>query len=276
MQWRRTDIVIGMLLARCVCVSSFAQIGVPLAKPTEINIDSQRPLWIALEQVEQLTYFPVNLEDIPYASADSLTTLDTLTNNGTHFRPVTPRGGKLQVSLAAGESACQSAQDVLVAYARAGLPGSFTAICESNRVDVVPTSFTDASGVAKEATPVMSVPITFPEVSRSVAVTFQLIADSVSKAAGAKVLLGRVPFPENTNITIGASQEPAESVIARMGPMLRPIAFWMGYEPNMKAYFLNLRLVPFAPAAGPQSKPQPGAGPGVQHPKQSPFFKKAQ
>jgi hypothetical protein len=120
----------------------------------------------------------------------------------------------------------------------------------------------------------MSQPISFSEASRSVAATFQLIADSVGSAAGVKVLLGRVPFPENTDITIGASQEAAESVIARMSPMLRPIAFWLGYDPYMKVYYLSMRLVQVPPAVQTNSQPQMGAGPGVARPTQSPFFVK--
>ena len=83
-----------------------------------------------------------------------------------------------------------------------------------------------------------------------------------------------VPFPENTTVTIGASQESAESVIARMSHQLRPIAFWLGYDPYMKAYYLNVRIVPFAPDTTVKLAPQPGAGPGVVRPTQSPFFTK--
>ena len=96
----------------------------------------------------------------------------------------------------------------------------------------------------------------------------------MAKATGVNVVLSDVPFPDYSLISVGASQEPAASVLAKIASKLRPFSCFLLYNPGAKTYHLTVRIVPLAPGSTSAIVPQPGVSPGVTRPTQSPFFKK--
>ena len=77
-----------------------------------------------------------------------------------------------------GQSAFGATQTVLGKYAGAGLPGFYTLIQGSDRVDVVPSQVFASAGGLRNVTPVMSSPVQFPLATRGVIDTLQLVVQS--------------------------------------------------------------------------------------------------
>ncbi len=121
---------------------------------------------------------------------------------------------------------------MLEAYYNAALPGTFEVVKRDDGVDILPGSLTGIDGSEKKVTPIMSRLVSFPNQERSVAATFQALVDSLSSASGKRILLGNVPFPDDLTVSIGATNEVATSVLSKISSALRPISFFLLYEPN--------------------------------------------
>jgi hypothetical protein len=166
---------------------------------------------------------------------------------------------------------------VVNAYNGAKLSGVYRAVKKGNRVDVVPVQVLAADGISwLTVAAVMDRPVSFPSGSRSVEDAAQLLADTLSAAAGVKVVLATMPKFRGVTVSIGANNEPASDVLfavfAQVTPA--PLYYRLLYDPSGKTYYLTVRGAP-ANLGGP--------GPSVTQQKRtprqsspdSPFFKKS-
>ena len=99
-------------------------------KQTIINVTEHRPLWPALDQMEQVFGSAVNYEDVPYEHPDDLEAVtDPRVRAYIGGRPSrVPRKGTLVFAF--DDSSSEPARvahlnSLLVAYRQAGLPGDF-------------------------------------------------------------------------------------------------------------------------------------------------------
>lgn len=138
----------------------------------------------------------------------------------------------------------------------------------------------DISGNTAPVRAVLSTPITLPLQQRNAAETLDLILAAVSKASGFKIGVGSVPMNALAmgQVTIGANQEPASRVLARLlnallgyGTVLPAsspaLSYRVLYDVQLKYYMFN--VVEVGPmgiryASAPSSPPPPGPGrPGL-------------
>ena len=204
---------------------AFGQI-VGETRTIEVTVDDTRPLAAAILKIEELSGIPINYEDVPVYYSGDIKVADFAAR-----APVPPggertlvaRGGQLSVVIVVDATtgrlkdiqAVETALAALVsAYNSSDLPGDFE-IEQSNGVFFVkPVRYRDTSGATRPMTPVLSTPITFPEEKRTREQTMRLILRQVSAAAGLEIGLGGMNLWGE--VTLGAQNEPAHHVIARM------------------------------------------------------------
>jgi len=239
----------------------------------DIDVTGARPLADALRIVQERIGFPINYEEAKYTN-----TVDVQKSAlpGLKGRLV-PRGGHFVTSvvvsgLAPDLNAVEAAQALLAAYIGANLPGVYKVVQENGRVSIVPSQVLDSRGAEQAASPIMDLGVTVPYASkRSVIDTLQLVTESLSNAAGTKVVLLTQPFQEQDAITLGADDEPAKDVIKRVSTEFGGmIAYQLVYDPQISTYFLNLIPVSQSVPSTTLSKP-PIEG---AHSPNSPFFVK--
>lgn len=258
-------------LLTIACLSS-AQEAPSLHLPITITVNTGRPLAEVLSRVQQELQSPIDYEEAPYESAVDLKSISILQNGSPRTLRVRPIVD-FSVILNVGDStAYLAAQSVLSAYIIAALPGTYKVVQQINRVDVMPTSVLGANGSARDVTPVMSWPVTFPLARRSIAATLQLIADSVSRGSGTKVLALNLPFGILDTVEFGANGESAGDVIENLGVKLgRTVSYQCVYDATSETHYLNLSLVAPKPVPGGPAlhglQKHPTAGPA-----NSPFF----
>jgi hypothetical protein len=239
--------------------------------PTTLNASGSRPLADMLQKLQQLYKFPITYEEVPYENPAELRASNARTATG--VRPLFPLGGDLDVTLDSSASTPLSAtQAVLSAYTGNGLPGLYQAIEGDGRVDVIPTHVRGTNGVMRPITPVMSQPVVLPPGERRIVDSLQAMGTALSKASGFKVYILSSGIPENATADLGSAGGAARDVIAKLGAQYGiPISFQALYEPNEKAYYVNLQLVTsFIPTTtqNPAKPKKPAASPD------NPFFTK--
>ena len=185
-----------------------------------ITTDSPRPLSDAIGQIAKLSGLAINYEDVRVLNAADIQNV-----TGT----LGPRGGKLSAHIMVDPTTqtlpdVMSAQNalsaVVTAYNTSGLPGKFK-IDTGNMSGVfyvAPMQERNAIGQNMAFAPVLSSRITLPAVKQIAYVTLQAILNEVSKASGQKVGMGMIPMQAfaATEVTIGAENEPANNVLARL------------------------------------------------------------
>ena len=218
--WEGIAILLALFAVNC---GAFAQTRTIL-----ITVEDPRPMAAAILQLEELSGIPINYEDMPvYYAADMKPTgvaAGQTPPPGVRLT-IVPRGGQLSVPIVVDATtgrlkdiqAVNTALTALVsAYNTSNLPGGFEFEYLNGVFFVKPVRYRDASGATLPMTPVLSVPITFPEETRDTLTTWRLILDEVSKAAGVQIGLNLGMGALGGKTTIGAQNEPAYRVIARM------------------------------------------------------------
>jgi hypothetical protein len=248
-----------------------------VAAPTEIRVTEGRGLPEALDQVQQKFLKPITYEEAPFESPTDLGRVTVQGKAGPRQLFVNPQA-LFTVTLGTVDSTpYYASQTVLSAYQNAGGRGVYKVVLQqSDRVDVVPVQVLGTGGSMREITPVMSRPLTFPNATRSLPQTVTLITDALSKVSGFKVIPMSLPGEPLTAVTLGANGESAADVIEKLGQAINsPVSFQCLFEPNEKAYYLNLKTVaPPSVAGGPAlhgRRKNPKTGPS-----NSPFFTKTQ
>jgi hypothetical protein len=245
-------------------VSVFGQTPNPLT----LNISDPRPLARAAEQLQQVFGVPINYEDPRYEHSDDVVdvTNDVARNAPAGTRVIVPRGGGVKVSVevpAVTNNPARSAADfqnalssVLQAYTSAGYATEYQAESVNGMLYITPKRMRMAVGGNARVESVMLTPITFSFQERSGAETLDLIVEALSKTCGYKVQVGVAPVGAllQTRLALGASAQPARDVLARLFAGLTKngqpaLAYHLYFDPQMRFYMLNIRPVPFTPAA---------------------------
>ena len=242
-------------------------------KPTTIDSRDGRGLAYVLDRLQGLYLTRVTYEEVPFENPAELISA-TVVYNGISTAVLANPVINFSVTLGPSDSsAYAAAQSVMVAYGSASMPGTYTVVQATGRVDVIPARVLGVSGAIRDVAPVMSRPVTFPVATRTVADTVQLIVDGLSASSGFRVVLLDAPHLEA--VSLGAAGEAARDVIGKMASTLGlPITFQCLYDAGDKTYYLNVKIVAPAPVAGGPAlhgyiKPLPRVGPA-----NSPFFTK--
>lgn len=221
------------------------------AQPITITVTGVRGVAEALDRVQQLFLKPITYEELPFESPAELRKVTVLGKEGTKQLLAGPVSDFTVVLDTVDSSPYLAAQSVLGAYKSAGRPGTYQVVQQNNRVDVVPAQVLGADGSTRHVTPVMSRPVTFPRAKRTLPDTVKLIVDALASESGFKVIPLNLPGQLLEQVELGATGESAADVIENLGKSLnRSVSFQCLFEPNEKAYYLNLKSVTAPPVPG--------------------------
>ena len=131
---------------------------------------------------------------------------------------------------------------------------------QTNRIDVLPNQVRGANDAFHPVTPVMSHPISFPKLQRSVAQTLMLITSQISQASGKKVTLLWEPFNERDQVEIGADAELPGDLLARLASTIGTVlSYQCMYDDG--DYYLSLIPVTATVIGNLVNNPTPGPQP---------------
>ncbi len=148
--------------------------------------------------------------------------------------------------------------EVLNAYRREGLPGTYTVVSYNNIPAVIPARMTNKAGSLVDTQSLLQTHITLPAISRTRIETLFAIMDATSVASKRKINYETLP-PDAQKITFGVDDEPSGSALARLADaFIAPFTCHIVYDPQTQEYYANFRWLPTPPVAGPviQSKPK--------------------
>jgi hypothetical protein len=221
------------------CVAAIAAYAQPAIS---VSVNDPRPLANAAERLEQVLGVPINYEDAPYEHPADMT--DVTSSVARNAPPnakglvMIPRGGALNVSVSAANKEA-AAWALVNAHAAAGYPGDYKVESANGVLYIAPT-----------LNPKLSSNISFPFQERSAAEALNLIVGGCSKAGGVKIGIGMAPLNAllMDRVMIGASNEPARDVLARLfagmshagGSMF---SYHVYFDPGLRYYMLNIHGV---------------------------------
>jgi hypothetical protein len=253
--------------------------------PGMLQVNEARPMKAVIDNLQRTTGIPVNYEDPRFEySGDIQDVTDQVQSPAQkaahpNVRIIVPKGGPLALDLTTA-SLKPGVGDVLSLILQAkgqheskGYPGRFSITQTGNTLTVKPSAVLSASGTWKNAAAVMDTHISMPTKTRSGSEALIAFADALTKAQGIKIGIGRVPFVafENAQTTVGASDEPAGTVLGRIFDQLSqyyrasvanvPYSYSLLYDPGLKYYLLHVNALPQAlPAAEPILNSLPVSG----------------
>ncbi|MBV9770812.1 MAG: hypothetical protein JOZ32_14660 [Bryobacterales bacterium] len=236
-----------------------------------LSVNDSRPVNVLAEKIEALSGIPVNYEDVQYAyAADTVDVTSSVVNPSypapVNFQVIIPRAAQLSAlitvdaatqKLSGPSSALNALNEVLrAASANTAIAGKFTVENYENVFFIYPAQARSATGQFVPYTPVLSTPIDVPGLPQTAIETLEAILQQVSEKVGVKVGLGTMPFKafRVSTVTISASQEPANYVLARLfaavcasGVAAPQSSLGMSYhaffDPRFKSYALNIHVV---------------------------------
>lgn len=261
---------------------SVALSGVLLGQQVTITVNPStpnfgRPVYDAVQQLQNLTTIPINYEDLQYNFAGDLQGISSqvLVPRGGSFSvevPVDPSTGKLTDALGVS-----NALNTVIAAAQAAgiVPGAFSVdSSQPGAFFIEPTLQHDSMGNTVAAPAVLATPVTvsfeqtvaqqvlnaiFQQVTQKTGINFQ---------AGSGTLALAKPW---STVSITATNEPAKYVLARLLAAvynLQPgnppgVSYMMLFEPQYRYYVFNMQvdaaaLSPPSSTAPPQQPPANG------------------
>ena len=228
----------------------------------------------ALSRVQEIFLQPITFEEIPFQNRAQLGSVTVEQNGRSKEFLVNPISGFTVTLQQIDATPYLASQTLLHAYKSAGRPGMYKVLQQDNRVDVVPSELLKSDGSTIGVVPVMSRPIMLHETKRTLDDTIDRIAGILSAESGFKVIPLSVPSHLLEQVNFGANGESAADAIQALGEKLgRTISFQLLYDPNERAYYLNLHNVAPPPIPGVINGPRrislPKVGPAT-----SPFFDK--
>jgi hypothetical protein len=280
----------NLRIRRCVLlrVLSLTVLGIPggfLRAQTAqvIDVNEARPLWYAMDALENIVHSPVNYEDPPYQNMADLVDYSTPGQRAAKpgYQLLGPPQARLSLGFQMPASGALSAGDIisqvnalLVAYRQQKLPGDFKVEQANGMIYVTPTQVLGADGTVHEVVSPLTTLVTIPSASRNMADTVQAILDAVNKATGLQIVLGVAHFWPTQMVSFGASGEETRDALARLfAQSSLSLSYRLVFDPipdKMRSldYALNLRPVGrvtpgavIAPPAG--AAEAPGTAPGV-------------
>lgn len=241
------------------------------AQERTVSFHGPRTLMAALLEIQSATDTPISYEEPPYEHPADLIRTTPASHPG-----LRPSSNPVIVSLPALDSNSDPAvcvEAVLAAHHKAGLPGRYKIVRRQNGIDVVPIEVAGSSAGMSVITPIMGRSVSFPYAERSVAETFDLISDAMSKAAGRKVKLLSNPFSNGMSPRVGLSLDGSSMtdaltfLAAKIG--IPAISYLLAFDPNDDSYYLTITGI----------SPSHPTGPGKREPNpavtENPFFVKS-
>jgi hypothetical protein len=262
-----------------------------LAQTTvHLDVNDPRPLAAAAELLEDQFEIPINYEDISYAYRGDIADRTNEVNAKrtaeqkaavpeSRFKYLDARGGSLSVDsevppTVAGLSSVLQA--LVGAHLTNGLPGVYTANFADAAFFITPAQMKDSTGTWRLVTPVLDSLVSFPKRERTAYETLQTVVEQVSKLQPIQVNCC-IAFGNlwASHVTLGAQNETARSVIAKLFLSLRPqnledgskvsgVSYRLQYSPQLLRYDLVLRAIP-------QVRPDPPRPPAPRTLKQFPI-----
>ena len=262
------SVVVGIGLLAVVYGQQVAREGVILSET------GPRPLAKAAEALEGRYGIPVSYEDPAYVYDGDIVDFTDPAYKISHpgIRALGVKSGSvvlrgnLSASVRSPADAISLFQSLLDDHVRAGNPGEFALVQSGDGVVIVPTKVRDANGILSPDQSPLEVRISFPEQERTANEAMDAICGAILANSGKKVVLGMDPFggirstdPRGARatyyVTIGATNEPARSVLQRTlaglqwanpsikSPILK-MAWRLLYDPGERAYALNVHQLP--------------------------------
>jgi hypothetical protein len=248
-----------------------------------IDVNEARPLWYAMDALEDIVHSPINYEDPPYQNMADLVDYSTPEQRAGKpgYQLLGPPQARLTLGFQMPASGALSQGDIisqvnalLVAYRQQKLPGDFKVEQANGMIYITPIQVLGADGTVHEAVSPLATLITIPSASRNMADTVQAILDEVNKATGLQIVLGVAHFWPTQMVTFGASGVAARDALAALFAQASlSFSYRLNFDPipdKMRTfdYTLNLRPVgsvaPGALIAPPVATAVPsGTAPGV-------------
>jgi hypothetical protein len=226
MKRSETQLLAGIAVFLQLLLGSSFALG--QTKVIDITVDDPRPMAYGIGIIQGLSGIPINYEDMPVFYASDIKVADFAAQApvppGTS-RTLVARGGQLSVPIVVDATtgrlndiqAVEIALTALVsAYNSSDLPGDFEFEQLNGVFFVRPVRYRDATGATQPMTPLLSTPVTFPVETRQIFSTWRLILDQVSKVAGIQIGFDLGMGAIGGQRTLGAQDEPAHRVIARL------------------------------------------------------------
>lgn len=238
-------------------------IGSTLASGQTLSVNDPRPMMALADRLQGILNVPINYEDPRFENpVDLQDVTDTVVKNRAQFsgRVLIPRGGELTVTVP-NSALGITAGDLLsifplirIAHEGNGYPGTFNIANRNGSWYVEPTALRSVTGATTTVGSVMATKIRFPFRQQSAAEALQLILGQVSQAIGVKIGIGAVPFAALANtVSLGADDEPASVVVARLFSQLHPgsqnapdtprWAYRLLFDPGLRYYMFNTNAV---------------------------------
>jgi hypothetical protein len=222
------------------------------------TVTDPRPLAKAAEQLESQLGVAINYEDAPYENAADISDVTASVVRGNHpgAKVLVPRGGPLALTAPiTGADRSSDAAAVLAAlvgaHRAAGYGGDFEVEFVNGMFYILPKGVMKKDGELASVSSVLAGRISLPYQEQKAINALNLVLSSVSTVAGSKIGLGSAPFGvlATRNVTIGASNEPARDVIARLFSAISDsskepkLAYHLYFDPLLRYYMLNMHEV---------------------------------
>lgn len=222
----------------------------PAAFGASIVVDDPRPVAAAIEEIEKVSGTPITYEDPPVLERNHVTPMvQGAIGDGSLL---VPSGGSLRFTLPADASAKQvtAAVETMVAAYNASHGAATFSVLHDGLMHVVPKQSVNASNRLAAVTPLLDTRITLAAKPRRAMDMLAEICRAVSAASGRALGIATVPTNGlNARIDIGAQDEPAREVLAKLVAASGLRLSWrLLYDPGLQAYYLNLPVIAEAPA----------------------------
>ena len=252
-------VVLGLALAGSASADSPPQAGGD-STTGEINVDTSRPVAAVVEHLEQRHGVVITYEDPSYVHESDISDVTVQVRKDLHRyekgrapRVLVPRSAHLRLRYTVSRPGSLLLdlpgviQSLLDTHAEQGNPGVFTLDRTDEMFHVIPAMVKNRDGNLVAARAVLDTRISISKAERTCGETLAVICSAVQKATGERFTLGMIPMPlvGGERIRVGASNEPARSVLIRILAGVQSRLSWqVFYDPGLRWHILNLHVVP--------------------------------
>jgi hypothetical protein len=203
-----------LLAAPVIAAAALAQSAAPPAGAVLVN--EVMPLFRAADLLQRRYGVPISYEDPPYEFSDEIEHPPYLSHG------MVPRAGRLTVDLSPPLTSPEPStvatllQGLVEQHARNGNPGQFKVIQTAAGLAIVAAAVRDSSGALLPYRSPLDARISFPEMERSAHDAVAAFLEATADASGKKLALGEDRVLKWQEVRIGANNEVARDVLARM------------------------------------------------------------
>jgi hypothetical protein len=233
-----TALLAGLLLA----VPWLAPAGARATESRSLTLDvtDERPLAAVVRELERRHGAVITYEDPLLAAAAEAATAP----GHQRLRP-SRLALSYTVSAASGQPDDMAAvvQTAIDQYAAAGNPGRFRLEQDGTVLHVIPVEVIGSGDRSLPGNTYLDTRIDLPATERSLAATFELIVNAVSRATGLKVVITEEPLNRaaRTPLRLGAAGESARRLLTRASSVLGPGSSWRSFfDPRSGAVALQI------------------------------------